>query len=106
MSTSDPDDSSDPRGSRGGERGDGDPLATKRSPEGDTEPGRSSVLDAIGWRAVLVDVAVVAAWVAAISFAWRLVPWPTWAYYAVVFGGVLGYSLVVAPTVESVVRGS
>lgn len=62
--------------------------------------GRDRVLALAGsirWRAVSRDVLLVAAWVVAVSFAFRTLGWPTWAYYVVVFGGVVGYSLVGDP---------
>lgn len=54
---------------------------------------------AIGADAVryLVDLALVAAWVVAATVVFRATGWPVAAYYGVVFGGVLGYSLLVDP---------
>lgn len=57
----------------------------------------SSLFSAIAWRIVLRDLAVVFAWVLAVSFAFRALGLPTWLYYVVVFGGVVGYSLVTGP---------
>lgn len=45
----------------------------------------------------LVDLAVVVVWVVAATVVFRTAGWPVTAYYAVVFGGVLGYSLLVDP---------
>ena len=50
-------------------------------------------LGALPWRSLLLDLAVVVAWVAAVSVAFRAVEWPVVAYYPVVFGGVVAYSL-------------
>lgn len=68
-----------------------------------SDSGDSSVDGGARWRTVLFDAVMVAGWVAAVSFAWRWTPWPQWAYYAVVFGGILGYSLVLSPRIETVV---
>ena len=49
-----------------------------------------------GWT-VLRDLLLVAAWVAAVSIAWGAFGWPPWAYYPVVFGGIVGYALTGDP---------
>ena len=46
------------------------------------------------WLAVLVDLVLVAAWVAAISVAWGVLGWTDWTYYVTVFGGIATYSLL------------
>ncbi|GAB3667490.1 hypothetical protein [Halopiger thermotolerans] len=45
----------------------------------------------------LVDLAIVAVWVVAATVVFRTAGWPVAAYYVVVFGGVIGYSLLVDP---------
>ncbi|AEH36317.1 hypothetical protein [Halopiger xanaduensis] len=45
----------------------------------------------------LVDLAVVVVWVVAATVVFRTAGWPVTAYYLVVFGGVLGYSLLIDP---------
>lgn len=51
------------------------------------------LLGAVPWRSLLVDLCVVAAWVAVASVVFRAAGWSVLAYYAAVFGGVLAYSL-------------
>lgn len=51
----------------------------------------------IPWRSVLFDLAVVVVWFAAVSFTFRANGWPSEPYYVVLFGGVIGYSLVSKP---------
>ncbi|EMA30563.1 hypothetical protein [Halobiforma nitratireducens] len=46
---------------------------------------------------LLVDVAVIVAWIVAATVAFWLFEWPVTSYYIVVFGGVIGYSLVADP---------
>lgn len=46
---------------------------------------------------VIVDTVLVVAWIVAVTLAFRLAGWPLSAYYVVVFGGVIGYSLAVDP---------
>ncbi|WP_202614428.1 hypothetical protein [Halostella litorea] len=63
-----------------------------------TDPSRlpapvSGALGVLPWRSLLVDLVLVVAWVVVVSVAFRVAGWPLLAYYAVVFGGVLGYSL-------------
>lgn len=70
------------------------------SPTESPNPGTAPVLAVPGtvpWRVVLRDLALVTAWVAVVSVAFRTLGWPTWAYSVVVFGGVLGYSLAGGP---------
>ena len=55
-----------------------------------------AVLESSGVR-LLVDVAVVIAWIAVATAAFRTAGWPVTAYYAVVFAGVLAYSLAIDP---------
>lgn len=59
----------------------------------DTDPGGSLLSVSLDWQTVLRDVILVATWVGAVSVAWGLQSWPTWAYYVVVFGGIVGYTL-------------
>lgn len=54
-----------------------------------------STVAAVPWRSLAADLVLVAAWVAAASFAFQTTGWPVWAYYVTVFGGVLAYSLAV-----------
>lgn len=61
----------------------------------------SAVVRSIGWRTVLRDAILVIAWVGVVSVGWGLLRWPTWAYYVVVFGGIIGYSLASEPWGES-----
>lgn len=56
----------------------------------------SIALDSRGGR-FLVDLAVVLAWVAVATVAFRAAGWSVTAYYAVVFAGVILYSLVIDP---------
>ena len=55
-----------------------------------------AVLESSGVR-LLVDVAIVIAWIALATVAFRTTGWPVTAYYAVVFAGVLAYSLAIDP---------
>ena len=64
----------------------------------------SEALRAFPWRSLVLDLAFVVAWVAAVSVAFRTVELPVPLYYAVVFGGVLGYSLF-GPSVARRLRG-
>lgn len=50
-----------------------------------------------GGARLLVDVAVVLAWIAVVTATFRTAGWPLTAYYAVVFVGVLAYSLAIDP---------
>lgn len=60
-------------------------------------PGRlRAAVSSLPWRSLLADVLVVVAWVAVVSLVARLLEWSTAAYYAVVFAGVVGYSLASA----------
>lgn len=52
-----------------------------------------AVVESLPWRSVLADLAVVLMWFTAVSFGFSVTSWPTWLYYLVVFGGVVGYSL-------------
>jgi len=61
------------------------------------------LLGAVPWRSLLVDLCVVVAWVAVASLVFRAAGWSVLAYYAVVFGGVLAYSLA-GPRVARRVR--
>ena len=45
----------------------------------------------------LLDVAVVVAWTAVATAAFRVTGWPVTAYYVAVFAGVLAYSLTIDP---------
>ncbi|WP_121821783.1 hypothetical protein [Halostella salina] len=55
------------------------------------------VTESLPWRSLLVDLLVVAVWVLAASVAFRAMEWPVLPYYAVVFGGVVAYSLADRP---------
>lgn len=57
-----------------------------------------AVARSIPWRSVLVDLALVVAWFVAVSLVFAATGWPTWLYYLVVFGGVIGYSLGKGPS--------
>lgn len=48
-------------------------------------------------RTVGVDLIIVVAWFGVVSFAWGIAGWPSSAYYLVVFGGILGFSLAGEP---------
>lgn len=55
------------------------------------------IVTATGWRTLLRDAVLVVAWVGATSHGWGLLGWPAWAYYVVVFGGIVAYSLASEP---------
>lgn len=56
-----------------------------------------ALVESIPWRLLVRDLLLVATWIVAITIVFRLMGWPTTLYYLVVFGGVLGYSLVSDP---------
>jgi hypothetical protein len=56
-----------------------------------------AIADALPWRALLLDLLVVTAWVLAVSVAFRQADLPSWLYYVVALGGVVAYSLVDVP---------
>lgn len=53
-----------------------------------------TAVSSVDWRTVLFDLLFVLAWFGAVSVLFQQVGWPTWLYYVVVFGGVVGYSVV------------
>lgn len=55
--------------------------------------GIGAFVRSLPWRRVLLDLLFVVAWFAAVSLVFRAVQAPTWLYYVVVFGGVVGYSI-------------
>ena len=73
----------------------------------DTDPpGRGpedgwGLLARFRWRVLLGDLLFVAAWVGVVSFGWGVFRWPTGAYYLVVFGGIVLYSITGVPWVRS-----
>lgn len=56
-----------------------------------------TVLEGAGLGVLLRDLAVVVTWVLAVSFGFRVLGIPTWFYYVVVFGGVVGYLFATGP---------
>lgn len=56
-----------------------------------------ALVESIPWRLLVRDLLLVATWIVAITTVFRLMGWSTTLYYLVVFGGVLGYSLVSDP---------
>lgn len=65
-------------------------------------PRLGEALGAFPWRSLLFDLAFVVAWVLTVSVVFRTVDWPVMAYYGVVFGGVLLYSLYARPLARRV----
>lgn len=56
-------------------------------------------------RALLRDLLFVATWVTVVSVGWRIPRWPAWAYYVVVFAGIVLYSLATARFARSARHG-
>lgn len=57
--------------------------------------------ETLSWRTVLRDLVVVTLWVLLVTFVFRAMGWPQWLYFLVAFGGVIGYSLVGGPKLDS-----
>lgn len=57
--------------------------------------------ETLSWRPVLRDLVVVVLWVLLVTFVFRAMGWPHWLYFVVAFGGVIGYSLVGGPRLDS-----
>lgn len=68
-------------------------MSDSRTTGQDSGADGRSILAAVSWRAVAGDLLLVIAWVGVVWVAWGGLGWPNWAYYVVVFGGILAYSL-------------
>ncbi|WP_135534255.1 MULTISPECIES: hypothetical protein [Halostella] len=62
------------------------------------------VLGSLPWRVLVLDLVVIVAWVGVVTFAFEGAGWPIWLYYAVIFSGVIMYSVGIGPLLSR--RGS